>query len=287
MRRILLASALLAALRLPLFAADVSCAPGRHEVVQDLWDGYRISLGPVADGEHAGQCRAIVVSATGTLVFEAYGTQAALERASQHDVNEDGAPDVVVSTTTQSSYSYHVLTLADPPRVVAQFTTSVPLHFEDRDGDGRIEIWARDFAFLRFDDLPAALTPQPLIIFRLKGETLHMVSQAFWPDYEQEIAQAKGRISRDVLEKFIGSPTAASDDDQKPKELSPHEKEAVTEVKAEALGIVLAYLYGGRGQEAWKALDEMWPPLDKPRIRQMILKARTAGILSEINRPKK
>ena len=53
------------------------------------------------------------------------------------------------------------------------------------------------------------------------------------------------------------------------------------------LDIVLAYLYGGRGQEAWKALDEMWPATDKPRMRQMILKARTSGILSEINRPHK
>ena len=176
-------------------------------------------------------------------------------------------------------------------RILLAFTLfgllALPLHFEDRDGDGRFEIWARDFAFLHFDDLPAELTPQPLIVFRLKGETLHMVSQAFWPDYEQEIAQAKGRIPKDLLEKFIGSPTASSDSNDKPKELSPHEKEAIIEVKADALAIVLANLYGGRGQEAWKALDDMWPPLDKPRIRQMILKARTGGILSEINRPKK
>ncbi|HSA93884.1 MAG TPA: hypothetical protein VLE48_12800 [Terriglobales bacterium] len=286
MRRILLASILLAVSGLPLHAADVSCSPGRHEVTQDLWDGYRVSLAPVSGGEHDGQCRAVVVSAAGATVFEAYGTQAALEPATQRDVNEDGVPDVVVSTATEGSYSYQVFELTEPPHVVAQFTTSVPLHFEDRDGDGRVEIWARDFAFLRFDDLPASLTPQPLIVFRLKGETLIMISQAFWPDYEREIAQARGRISRDILDKFIGSPTAASDD-QKPKELSPHEREAVTEVKAEALGIVLAYLYGGRGQEAWKALDEMWPPLDKPRIRQMILKARGSGILSEINRPRK
>ncbi len=287
MRVCLFALAIACLCAAPLHAADISCGPGRHEVTKDLWDGYRASLAPAADGEHAGQCRVAVVSAAGATVFEAYGTQAALEPATEHDVNDDGLKDAVISTATQGSYSYYVVTLADPLRVMAQYTTSVPLHFEDRDGDGRLEIWARDFAFLRFDDLPAELTPQPLIIFRLKGETLHMVSQAFWPDYEQEIAQAKGRISKDILEKFSGSPTAASDSDSKPKELSPHEKEAVVEVKAEALGIVLAYLYGGRGQEAWKALDDMWPPLDKPRIRQMILKARTGGILSEINRPKK
>jgi len=57
--------------------------------------------------------------------------------------------------------------------------------------------------------------------------------------------------------------------------------------KGLVLEIVLAYLYGGRGPEAWKELDKMWPPIDKPRIRQLILKARSSGLLSEINRPKK
>ena len=45
------------------------------------------------------------------------------------------------------------------------------------------------------------------------------------------------------------------------------------------LTIVFANLYGGREQEAWKELDEMWPPTDKERIRKVILQKRAEGIL--------
>ena len=48
--------------------------------------------------------------------------------------------------------------------------------------------------------------------------------------------------------------------------------------------MALDYLYGGRCQQAWETIADMWPENYRRRIRQVILKGRTGGVLSEINR---
>ncbi len=54
------------------------------------------------------------------------------------------------------------------------------------------------------------------------------------------------------------------------------------EVKSAVLTIVLAYLYSGREAEAWNALEAMWPPTDRKRIQDAIVKARATGLLSQL-----
>jgi len=46
------------------------------------------------------------------------------------------------------------------------------------------------------------------------------------------------------------------------------------------LTIVLNYLYSGREPQAWQALDEMWPPSDKERVRGLILERQARGLLA-------
>jgi hypothetical protein len=48
------------------------------------------------------------------------------------------------------------------------------------------------------------------------------------------------------------------------------------------LKVVLSYLYSGREQQAWRELNEMWPASDVQRIKNLILKTRGDGVLSEI-----
>jgi hypothetical protein len=271
-------------LALPLLAADRSCVAGRGHAEKEV-SGFRVTIAPATAAEHPAECQAAVLFSSGTAVYEAHGAEAAIVRVSGKDVDGDGSPDVVLETVSDAAFHYAVVSLAEPPGLVRELVASVPLNFEDLDGDGRVEIWARDYAFLDFDGLPAAVSPEPRVVFRLKGTTLVHVSQAFWSEYEKEIAEARGLISKNTLDDFLAVPVQG--DDKKPKELGPEERAKITDLKGTVLDIVLAYLYGGRGQEAWKALDEMWPATDKPRIRQMILKARTSGILSEINRQHK
>ncbi|MCI0356722.1 MAG: hypothetical protein L0099_17055 [Acidobacteria bacterium] len=280
-----LASILLSVLLvLPLAAADRTCVAGRGNLEKDV-AGFRVTIAPATGTEHPGECSAVVLSSSGAAVYEAHGAEAAMNLISGRDVDGDGSPDAVLETVSAAAYHYAVVSLAEPPGLVRELVVSAPLNFEDLDGDGRVEIWARDYAFRDFDGLPAAASPEPRVVFRLKGATLIQASQAFWSEYEKEIGEARGIISRETLDDFLAIPGTGPD--SKPKELGPLELAKITELKGIVLEIVLAYLYGGRGQEAWKALDEMWPPSDRPRIRQMILKARTSGILSEINRPHK
>jgi hypothetical protein len=46
-----------------------------------------------------------------------------------------------------------------------------------------------------------------------------------------------------------------------------------------AMTVVLNYLYSGREEQAWQALDEMWPPADATRVKQLILERRSRGLL--------
>jgi hypothetical protein len=51
------------------------------------------------------------------------------------------------------------------------------------------------------------------------------------------------------------------------------------------LAIVLGYLYSGREEQAWKALDEMWPSADKNRVRSLILERRKRGLMAQAGVP--
>ncbi len=272
----------------PAFAAERGCSGGKGEEQREIGSGFHVIVAPTDSDDPDKQCRAAVMSADGAIVYEAFGNSAEINPATGRDLDGDEQPDVVLETAARGAwccYAYDIVSLAEPAGLIREISTSVPLTFEDRDGDGRIEIMGRDFAFKDFDDMPASVTPAPLVILRLKGSELRYVSPAFWADYETEIARARGLLSQTALDDMINAPIGGPD--QKPKELNPQELRAVTEAKGLVLEIVLAYLYGGRGPEAWKELDKMWPPIDKPRIRQLILKARSSGLLSEINRPKK
>ena len=274
-----------------LWAAEGRCVQGRGEVQKQVGD-YVVQIGATEAAEHAGECRAAVSSSAGRIVFETFGYEAVLVPASGKDINGDGVPDVVLETRSapgQCCATYSIVSLGDPPGLLRQITTSAELAFEDRGGDGRVEIWTRETAFDGFDGLGHSDSPFPLVVFRLKGNTLFNVSATYWPEYEREITQARASLSRSALDAHMGIQSAStagvSGGGNKPKELSPREIQQINEARGLVLQIVLSYLYGGRGQEAWKQLAENWPYADRERIRQLILKTRTTGVLSEVNRP--
>ncbi|HYX68295.1 MAG TPA: hypothetical protein VE825_04125 [Terriglobales bacterium] len=274
-------------------AAD--CAHGVGDALKPLWEGYVEQIGP--SPKQDGACRAVVLAPDGGTLFELTGVNASLSPATGADITNDGKRDVVLETDSgpeRCCYVYAIVIPGETPPLQRQFSTSVELNFGDRDGDGKIEIWAHDFAFFGFDHLMREQAPAPLVVFRLRGNTLFNVSQAFWTDYEADINQAKSQIARKDLEDFTGTnyPNAprgapgqeSSPDDDKKKDLSPEDQRRRNDTKGLVLQVILDYLYGGRGAEGWRYLSEVWPDLDKPRIRQAILKARMSGILAEINR---
>jgi hypothetical protein len=274
-------------------AASRNCSGGRGEYREELPGGYAAQLAPATDDTHAGQCRAVIAAGDQKTVFEAYGYEVELNPVSGKDVNGDDKPDAVIEAhppKDQCCWSYYIVSLGEPAGLLRQITTSVPLTFEDRLGDGKIEIWGRDNAFDGVENFAHGDSPFPLVFFRMKGANIYNVSNLFWSEYEREIAQARDGLPRSVIDDLVkpesddpnkpggGSGGGGSGDPRDPKTIR------LQRAKATVLEIALDYLYGGRGQDAWKTISEMWPPLDRGRIRQVILENRTKGLLSEINR---
>jgi hypothetical protein len=276
-------------------AAARNCSGGYGEYRQDLGGGYVAQLSPATDDAHAGQCHAAIVSGEQKTVFETWGYEVAVNPVSGKDINADEKPDAVIEAHPKAGaccWSYYIVSLGDPAGLLRQISTSVPLTFEDRLGDGKIEIWGRDNAFDGVENFAHGDSPYPMVFFRLKGDTLYNVSNLFWDDYQREINQAKDGLPRSVVEDMTkaegddpnkpgGGGHGGSGDPRDPKEI------AIVRAKAAILEITLDYLYAGHGQDAWKTISEMWPPLDRQRIRQVILATRMKGLLSEVNRQPK
>lgn len=271
-------------------AVERGCSQGIGQWTENLWDGYKIEITAAQNGAPA-QCRAALRSPDGKVQFEVTGAEALVNPISGSDVNGDGKPDVVIEThrtAGQCCYTYSVLTPGQDPPLVRQITTTPPLVFEDRDNDGKVEIATHDFAFVGIEGLGESDSPRPLLVFRLRGSTLYNVSPAYWPEYKREIDAAKNGLSRNGEELLIGrntgSGTTVGAGGNKPKELSPAEEKELLEAKGAVLTMVLNYLYGGKGEDAWKTIREMWTDRDKDRIRQAILLSRSRGVLNEVNR---
>jgi hypothetical protein len=271
-------------------ALDRGCAQGVGEWTENLWDGYKVEIAAAQSGAPA-QCRAALKSADGKVVFEVTGAEALLNPISGADINGDGKPDVVIEThrtAGQCCYTYSILTPGENPPLVRQITTTPPLIFEDRDNDGKVEISTHEFAFVGIEGLGESDSPRPLVVFRLRGNTLYNVSSAYWPEYQREVEAAKTGLSRSGEDLLIGRNNASSaglgGGPGKPKELSPGEEKQLLDAKGAVLTMVLNYLYGGKGEDAWKTIREMWTDRDKDRIRQAILLSRSRGVLSEVNR---
>jgi len=271
-------------------ALDRGCAQGVGEWTENLWDGYKIEIAAAPSGAPA-QCRAALKSADSKVLFEVTGAEALVNPISGSDVNGDGKPDVVIEThrtAGQCCYTYSILTPGETPPLVRQITTTPPLVFEDRDNDGKVEIATHDFAFIGIEGLGESDSPRPLVVFRLRGNTLYNVSTAYWPEYQREVETAKNSLSHSALDLLIGrnntGGASVGGGGGKPKELSPGEEKQLLDAKGAVLTMVVNYLYGGHGEEGWKAIREMWTDRDKERIRQAILLSRSRGVLSEVNR---
>ena len=274
-------------------AIERGCSQGLGRWTENLWDGYKVQISAEQSGAPA-QCRATLETGEGKVLFEVTGAEALVNRISGTDVNGDGKPDVVIEThrsAGQCCYTYSILTPGAEPPLVRQITTTPPLSFEDRDNDGKVEISTRDFAFMGIEGLDDADSPRPLLVFRMhKDGSLWNVSQAYWPEYEREIEVAKSGLTRNGQELLLGrnnsggTSVGGGGGGNKPKELSPSEERELLSAKGAVLTMVINYLYGGRGEQGWKTIRELWTDRDKERIRQTILLSRSRGVLSEVNR---
>ena len=254
-------------------AADRACQNGRGSYKMPLWDGFSIQLAPTDDGK----CRVDLVS-DGAPLYSATGDATSIDfSVTGRDINGDGKNDVLVETTANGKHRYAVLTPGATPPLVREIVTAEPLSFEDRLGDGKIEIFGHEQVFVGIDGLPEEVSPAPLAIFRMSGSRIYPVMNLFWPEYEADINRAKSYISKDALSFLQGVSPKGAD------ERKPAEDRAIAETKGYILTIVLSYIYGGKPQQGWTYLMDNWQDRDKDRVRSLITSARSHGLLAEIN----
>jgi hypothetical protein len=277
------------ALALPALAAD-KCRAGDGGTALALWGGYTMQIA-AGYGEHAGQCHATVSNSDSTPVFDAYAFDIQQDPYSGKDVNNDGKPDVILfgHVGKDDPYTYWIVSLAEPAGLARQITTVYPLTFEDRDGDGKMEIWTREWSYNGVDGLDEGDSPHPPVAFRLTGTRLTYVSNLFPLEYEPEILQAKQHITEEGVTAFKNEETTGMQVQKEKAGAKDHDDPKLDakalDTKIGVLAVVINYLYEGKGAEGWKALQENWPYRDRDRIRQIILRQRMLGIMKQLNAP--
>lgn len=252
--------------------SDTWCRSGEGRLERSL-GAYNVRLEPTK-GEHAEDlCRGVVSETTGKEVFSVSEVGLAIDGITGSSVSNDGIKSVVLdgfSGGAHCCWTYWIVALGAQPKLIKEIRNQTGIAFE-RQPDGRVLLHTADGAFDYFDDLPHAFAPMPSVYLQLQGNGLHDVSAQFAPEYDKRIAEARQSLTAERINTFRAAQQSASASDEQ------------LETKAQVLSIVLSYLYSGRDQQAWDALDEMWPAADRDRIVKLIVETRARGILAHIS----
>ena len=211
----------------------------------------------------AGNCRFEVRDASGRIVVN--DGAARVEALPEMYVLRIGTNDLVIEMNSGGAHCcwiYYIVTQLPTPHVAAKIANQYSVEFIDYRGIELNDLVTRDGGFIDFENWPYNLVPAPTVYIRFVRGRPTDAGSLFKALYDEEIAQARARIKPAALEYFHSR--NIYDD---------------TETASNVLQIVLAYLYSGREEQAWKELNAMWPPADVERIKAEILKARTNGIL--------
>lgn len=119
---------------------------GNKPYKKKLWDGYEISLGPVA-GEVEYACTAAIYRADGKVVYRTSGFNVIFdEENTSLDFDGDGHPEVVFKTDTGGGnhccWAYNIISLSPKPKHLFDIDQQGLVRFE-KDKAGRLIIWQR------------------------------------------------------------------------------------------------------------------------------------------------
>lgn len=187
----------------------------------------------------------------------------------------------IKATDADPTVRYEIYSLNKPPKLLHTITGQDYFSAADTRLDGTVEIWTTDSAAINgFDNLPLrAFDTPPSVVLRFENEKLIDVSSEFRPHFDQQISKLRSQLGDQQLSDF-----KASDGKLSTTNLAPDgQPGGLLATKIKVLEIVWAYLNSGREQQAWEALDKMWPAVDAERVRAAITAARKRGLRSQVD----
>ena len=176
---------------------------------------------------------------------------------------------------------YEIYSLNKPPKLLRTIVGQDYFSAADTRLDGSVEIWTTDSAAVNgFDDLPlSSFDSPPPVVLRFEDGKLTDVSSEFRTYFDKKIQTLRAQLDARQLSDF-----KASDGKLSGQHLLPGGRPSgLLATKVKVLEIVWAYLYGGREQEAWDALNDMWPAPDAGRVRISTMKAMTRGLRTQVD----
>jgi hypothetical protein len=184
-------------------------------------------------------------------------------------------------TDADPTIKYEIYSLNKPAKLLRTITGQDYFSAADTRLGGTVEIWTTDSAAVNgFDGLPlSAFEMPPTTVLRFEDEKLMDVSSEFRPHFDKQIETLHSQLSDRQLSEF-----KASDGRLSGEHLAPGDQpRGLLATKVKVLEIVWAYLACGREENAWDALNTMWPAVDADRVRAAITNARKRGLRSQVD----
>jgi hypothetical protein len=237
------------------------------------FQGGALALTIAAQDDELKPCRAELRDSNGKVIF-ATGDQA-VSALLVDDINGDHEAEVVLegySGGAHCCWTYDIVNVGRQPRLVGAFESQHGAAFRQSKDKQYVIVTGSD-AFDYFDGLCYACSPGAPVYFLLEGTKFRDVSPVFAKLYDQRIAEVMAQLTPEKLARFRQATAHPA---------TELEAQQWDETKAAILTVIINYLYSGRPRQAWDEFSRLWPETDQPRMRALIEKTMSEGVLKSI-----
>lgn len=182
----------------------------------------------------------------GALAFPETGTPL-------QDFNRDGTPDLVLGYFTGGAhccFRYKLLSLENPVKELFEIASEhSELQLDDGDGDGIEEFYLDDWTFAYWGAPFADSVAEPIVL-EIKNGALSLADELM----------RRPALSRAEWEDRVKDVRAQWADHQRIQTLSTFQDGEWGPAPVLVWATMLDLIYTGNGNDAWRFLDEVWPP---------------------------
>jgi hypothetical protein len=245
---------------------EIACRSDRHDNKphkKKLWDGYEISLGPVA-GEVEYACTAAIYRADGKVVYRTSGFNVTFDEENTGlDFDGDGKAEVVFKTDTGGGnhccWQYNIISLYPKPRHLFDIDQQGLVRFE-KEKNGRLIIWKRTEApYSTYTSMAARPFAEKVLQVR-RGKLTDITPEYCAPlftDQNPDFREWKDALTLDKLERLRKTGEANRDNE---------------EVISALFSKVAQHIFCRQFDEAFEELDR-WPEPSRAKLKQDFAKA--------------